>query len=129
MAPSGRSCARPFAEPVARDHDLIDDLGGGEIAHEPLGAGVAEGAVERAADLARDAERAAVALRDIDALDLMRALARRVRRQADEPFARAVGRNLLGDDLGPPSVKCSASFARSAFETLLMAAKSRVPRK
>ncbi len=42
-------------------------------------AGVAEGAVQRAADLARDAQRAAVGLRDIDALDLG-ALVVRVRR-------------------------------------------------
>ncbi len=49
--PGGRS-RRPIVQPVARHHDLADDLAGGEIAHQPLGAGVAERAVERAADLA-----------------------------------------------------------------------------
>src|SRR5690606_11227383 len=59
----------------------------------------AEGAVQRAADLARHTERAAVALGDIDALDLMRPLAGIVGGQPDEPFARAVCRYLLDHDL------------------------------
>ena len=47
---------RPFAECVAGDHDLRGDLLRGEIAHEGLCAGMAEGAVERAADLGGHAE-------------------------------------------------------------------------
>ena len=77
-----RARAEEVAEPVARHHDLPDDLAGRQVAHQPLRAGVAERAVERAADLARQAERAAVGLRDVDALDLVRPLARRSRRAA-----------------------------------------------
>ena len=62
---------RPFAKPVARHHDLADDLAGGQIAHQPLRAGVAEAAGERAADLARNAERAAILLGDVDGLDFL----------------------------------------------------------
>ena len=59
-----RGAPRPFAEHVAGMHDLADDLARIEIAHEPLGARVAEAAGERAADLRGDAERAAVGLRE-----------------------------------------------------------------
>ena len=96
-----RAPAEEVAEPVARDHDLADDLARGQVAHQPLRAGVAERAVQRAADLARQAQRAAVGLRDIDALDLVRTFAGVLARQPQQPFARAVGRNLLGHDFGP----------------------------
>src|SRR5262249_28909812 len=66
---------QPITETIARDHDLADDLAGREVAHEPLRAGVTERAGERAADLARDAKRAAVGLGDVDAFDLVRPLA------------------------------------------------------
>ena len=92
--------AQEVAEPVARDHHLADDLAGGEIAHQPLRAGVAERAGERAADLAGETERAAVGLRDVDALDLVRTLAA-LARQAQQPFAGAVGRHLLRHHLRP----------------------------
>ncbi len=71
----------------------------GQVAHEALRAGVAEGAGERAADLARDAERAAIDLGDVDALDLRALVERARRRHADQPLAGAVLRDLLGDDL------------------------------
>ena len=74
---------------------------GGEVAHQPLRAGVAERAGERAADLARDAERAAVGFRDVDALDLVRALAGMLAGQPQQPFARAVDRHLLGHHFRP----------------------------
>ncbi len=96
-----RRAARPVAEPVARDHHLPDDLARREIAHEALRAGVAERAGERAADLARHAQRRAPAIRDVDALDLVRPLACVFAGQPQQPFARAVDRNLLGDDLRP----------------------------
>ena len=92
--------AQVIAEPVARDHDLADDLAGGEVAHQPLRAGMAERAGERAADLAGEAQRAAIGLRDVDALDLVRPLAA-LAGQAQQPLAGAVGRHLLGHDLGP----------------------------
>ena len=56
-----------------------------------------ERACQRAANLARDAQRAATFLRDIDRLDLNRP-ARAARRKAEQPFAGAVGRNLFLDD-------------------------------
>ena len=95
-----RRLSGPVAEPVAGDQDLTDDLAGGEIAHQPLGAGVAEAAIERAADLARDAQRAAPGLRDIDALDLVRPVAG-FTGQPQQPFARAVDRDLLRHHLRP----------------------------
>jgi hypothetical protein len=91
--PPGKSPSR------ARDEDLGDDLGAGEIAHQRLRAGVAEGAVERAADLAGDAERAAIGFGNVDALDLGAFVVPADRGQPDQPFARAVRRDLLGDDL------------------------------
>ena len=42
---------RPFLEVVAGDLDLGHDLGGGQVADQLLRAGVAEGAVQGAADL------------------------------------------------------------------------------
>src|SRR5262245_6440404 len=108
----------PVAETVARDHDLADDLAGGEIAHQALRAGMAERAGERATDLARDAERAAVGLGDVDAFDLVRPLAGMFARQPDEPLARAVDRGLLGHDLGArerePRVQRRAQLLRYA---------------
>ena len=86
---------RPFAIAVARHHELADDLGRRQVAHQGLRAGVAEAAGERAADLARDADRAAILLGDVDRLGLVAV------GEAQQPFARAVGRALLGDDLGP----------------------------
>ena len=68
---------------------------GHEVAHQPLRAGMAERAGQRAADLARDAERAAVLLGDIDGLDFLAVV------ETEQPFARAVDRDLLGHDLGP----------------------------
>ena len=61
---------RPFAEVVAGHLHLGDDLGGGQVAHQGLGAGVAEGAVQRAADLAGDAQRAGAA--DVGNVDASR---------------------------------------------------------
>src|SRR5262249_26246011 len=92
--------SKPIVEAIARDHDLADDLAGREVAHEPLRAGVAERASERAANLTGEAKRAAVRLRDINAFDLMRSLERVLAGQAQEPFARATGRDLLGNDFG-----------------------------
>ena len=90
----------PVVEAVARHHDLADDFTRREIAHQPLRAGVAERAIQRAADLRGNAERAAVGFRDVDTLDLVRFLETVAARQAQQPFAGAVAGNLLGDHLG-----------------------------
>src|SRR5205807_7092607 len=92
----------PIAEAITRDHDLADDLAGREIAHKALGAGVTERTRERAADLTGNAKRAAVGLGDVDAFDLVRpfALARLFAGQPQQPFARAVDRDLLGHHVG-----------------------------
>src|SRR5439155_10145657 len=96
---AGRRLATgPVVEAVARHHDLTDDFAGGEIAHQPLRAGVAERTVQRAADLRGNAERAAVGFGNVDALDLVRLLERIAARQPQQPFAGAVAGNLLGDD-------------------------------
>src|SRR3989338_7884102 len=56
-------------------------------------AGMAEGTSQRAADLRRNAQRAAIGFRDIDGLDLMPA------GDADQIFAGAIFGDLFGDDL------------------------------
>ncbi len=91
--------AGPIVETIARQHDLADDLGCRQIADEPLRAGVAEGAIERAADLARNAQRAAVGFRNVDAFDFVRRAAM-LARKPKQPFARAVDGNLFGRDFG-----------------------------
>src|SRR6185312_1233832 len=63
---------------------LAHDLGGAQIAIEALLRGGAEGAVERAADLRGDAQRAAVRLRDEDNLEGLRRVG------AQQPLARTV---------------------------------------
>ena len=98
---AGGGRAGPVADAVARQQDLADDLLRLEVAHQPLRAGVAERAGERAADLARDAQRAAVVLGDVDRLDLGRAGLMAALGEAQQPFARAVGGDLLGGDLRP----------------------------
>ncbi len=97
--------AGPIADPVARQHDLTDDLGRGQIAHQPLRAGMAERAGQRAADLARNAQRAAVLFGDIDGLDFLAVV------ETQQPFARAVDRDLLGHDLGPRQVEVLGELA------------------
>ncbi len=124
---------RPIVQPVARQHHLAGDLGGGEIADKPLRAGVAESAIERATDLAGDAQRAAVGFRNVDAFDLMRR-AVDVARKPQKPFARAVDRNLLVNDFGPRQRKalrqCRAHLLRQRghrFEILHAAHIKPVP--
>ena len=85
----------PFIEGVAGDHDLRGDLLRGEIAHEGLRAGMAEGAVQRTADLGRDAERPAI---HADAGDVD-AFAFDAGGKARQPFLGAVFGNLMIGDL------------------------------
>ena len=100
-AAAGRGFAvGPVVEAVARHHDLADDFARGEVAHQPLRAGVAERAVQRAADLRGNAQRAAVGFRNIDALDFMRLLDAVAARQSQQPFAGAVVGDLFGDHFG-----------------------------
>ena len=94
-----RGRTRPVADAVARQQHLADDLRRLEVAHQSLRAGVAERAGERAADLARDAQRAAVGLGNVDGLDLGGARLVAADGQPQQPLARAVDRHLLGGDL------------------------------
>ena len=109
--------ARPIAQAVARHHHLADDFAGGEIAHQALRAGVTECAGERAADLARDAQRAALGVGDVDALHLVRTLALYFARQPQQPFARAVDGNLLGHDFGARQRETLAPARRATPST------------
>ena len=88
---------RPFAVGVARRHELADDLRRAEIAHQPLRAGVAEAAGQRAADLRGDADRAAVlgAVGDVDRLRLLPVA------EAEQEFAGVVLAGLHRRRLGP----------------------------
>src|SRR4029079_15660560 len=89
-----------LAEAVAGKHDLPDDFARSQIPHQSLGAGVAKTAGQGAADLTGDTQGAAILFGDVDSLDLL-AAAIRIGCHAKKPFARAVGRELLSDDLGP----------------------------
>ena len=95
-----RRRALPIVQPVARQHDLADDLAWREIAHEALCAGMAERAIERAADLTGNAQRAAVGFGDVDALDLT-GPAVGFAGKPQQPLARAVDGDLLRGDLRP----------------------------
>ena len=68
-----------------REPHLADDLRGAEVAVEALLRGRAERAVERAADLRGDAQRAALGLRDEHHLEGLRGV------RAQQPLAGAVG--------------------------------------
>ena len=117
------SCGRrPFAERVARHHHLADDLGRGEVAHQALRAGMAERAGQGAADLRRDAERAAILLGDVDGLDLLPV------GEAQQPFARAVGRGCARVTSGRASDVALGERARNALASVVIAAKSVAPR-
>ena len=85
---------RPLAVGVASRKELRDDFAGVQVSHHALGAGVAEGAGERAAYLGGDAERAAVLLRDVDGLHLPAVS------EAQQPLAGAVRRALFRRHLG-----------------------------
>ena len=84
------------SQAVARQHDLTDDFASRQVANELLRACVAERTGQRATDLRRHAERAAILFGDIDHLDLVPA------RDADEVLTRAIGRNLLRHQFGHP---------------------------
>ena len=83
-----------LAQLALGEQHLADDLGGGEVAVEALLRGRAERAIEHAAHLRGDAQRAAIVLRDEDHLEGL------ARIGPQQPLARAVGRALLADDLG-----------------------------
>jgi hypothetical protein len=78
---------------VGKPH-LPDDFGGVEVAVETLLRRRAEAAVHLAADLARDAQRAATRLRDEHHLDRLAAL------EPEQPLARAVRRHLRQVNVG-----------------------------
>ena len=85
---------RPFAQKVAGQHDLADDLARGKVAHQTLGAGVAELTGQRAADLAGNAECAPVAFRDVDHLRLVAV------GEGQQPLLRPVAGDLMAGDAG-----------------------------
>ena len=59
-----------------------------------------ERAIQRAADLGGNAQRAAIGFRNIDAFDFMRLFELVAARQPQQPFAGAIVGNLLGGHLG-----------------------------
>ena len=112
--------ARPCIDPRRRDAvgkqravgvpELADDLAGRQVAVEALLAGRAERAVERAAGLRRDAQRAAVVFRDVDGLDRVAAA------DVEQPLACAVARPCCRER--PAARRCSASAARRSRNAL-----------
>ena len=85
---------RPLAEGIAGEHHLTHDLGRRQVADQLLRAGVAELAGQRAADLAGDAQGAAIRLRDVDGLDLVAV------GELEQPFRGAVDAVQRLGDLG-----------------------------
>src|SRR5258708_37262183 len=90
---TGRKSPGPIAETIAGHHDLADDFARRQIAHQPLGAGMAERSIERAADLPRYAKGAAPGLRYVHARHFVQPLI--VSRQPHQPRSRAVDRHLF----------------------------------
>jgi hypothetical protein len=90
--PAGAGRRRPFAQSIACDQQLGEDLAGVQIAHEGHRPRMAERAGQAAAHLGRDAHRAAIGFGNVDRLHLA-AVA-----EAQQPFARAIGGFLVVDD-------------------------------
>ena len=70
---------------------------------------MAEGAGQRAADLRRYTQRATVALRDVDGLDLLAVI------EAQQPFPGAVGGGEGVADLGPTQLVSLGKLLTEAF--------------
>ena len=88
----------PLVQGIAGDHELPEDLARCQVAHQALGAGVAEAASQGAADLAGNAEGAAVLLGDEDRFHLVAV------GQAQQPLVGAVAGKLMRGDLRPGDV-------------------------
>jgi hypothetical protein len=110
------------AEQAVRDPQRRDDLGGAEVAIEALLPGRAERAIERAAGLARDAERAPTRLGDVHRVDGVRPV------DLEQPLARAVRTRAVADDRGRGISASSASRARRLLAISVIASKSFAPR-
>ncbi len=99
----------PFAQRIARQHHLADDLARGEVAHQLHRAGVAEGTVQSAADLRGYAERTARLVRDEHHLVIVPV------RGAQQPLAGAIDRVLGFDNLRPPDHEALAEPRAHGF--------------
>src|SRR3546814_10616372 len=84
--------AWPFAQRIAGKHHLGHDLARSQVADQLHRAGVAEAAVERAADLARHAQRPPIGVGDEHHFIILPV------RRTEQPFARAVGGNLGSEE-------------------------------
>ncbi len=113
---------RPFAKRIAREQHLSDDLARGEVADEPHRTGVAETAVERAADLARHAQGSPVGVGDKDHLIFLAVGG------GEQPFARAVARHLRLAHGRAADDEAVGQPGRMAFAISVIASKSVTPR-
>ena len=86
--------ARPFTERITGEHDLPDDLVDREVADQSHRAGVAEAAIEGAADLARDAQGSAIGVGDEHHLEIVIVVG------PQQPLAGAVNGHLRLDHAG-----------------------------
>ena len=95
-------CGAPriIVQTIPGDQHLGDDFRRREIAHQLLRAGVAEGAIQCAADLAGDTQRAPLALGNINAFHLCSTIEPAGRSEPDQPFAGAILADLLADNPG-----------------------------
>ena len=122
----GARGARPFAEPVARDHHWPHDLGGGEIAHKPLRRW--QNVRERTADLREETQRCAASASGYRPFRSCMAFAGGF----PPPPARAICAcrrwKLVPPPLRPRQRVVLGERRRSVFETLVIS-RSRVPRK
>ena len=104
----GRSVAAAAAERAVREPQLPDDLGHGQVAVEALAAGRAERALQRAARLRRDAQRAARGLGDEYGFDRVAGA------DVEQPLAGAVGGGRVAPHRAARRSSRSARAARAA---------------
>ena len=91
---------RPFCEAITGDQHLADDFACRQVPDQCLGAGMAEGAAQGAADLAGNAQGAATCFGDVNCFNFMTP-AQLVGRQSQQPFPGTVAGDLFGDDFQP----------------------------
>ena len=89
----------PIVNPIAGQQQLPNNFTGLKIAHQGLRSGMAKRAIQGAADLRGNAKRAAICFRNINRLNFRWLDLRTPPWQPQQPFARAISRNLFADNL------------------------------
>ena len=99
----------PFVQIIACHHYLADDFGSGEVTHQFLRAGVAEGTCQSTAHLAGNAQGAAIGFGDIDDFYFV------TTGDAHQVFAGAIFRDLFADHLWDGDLKTFFQLGTQGF--------------